>query len=136
METWIDEGAAVLRRLFGLAQIYKYSGAARDDFAANNAKGLEFVTTESLAKALGLMQNVMGNFAFPGISASGGALLGDKLHAGGNIGAGDLILLKPSDIYKIGDRGVEVTLSTEAAVQMDDAAGMTYPERCLEAQLS
>eukprot|EP01133_Synstelium_polycarpum_P019733 gene19733-23638_t len=38
METWIDEGAAVLRRLFGLAQIYKYSGAARDDFAANNAK--------------------------------------------------------------------------------------------------
>ncbi|KAI3478863.1 hypothetical protein L1887_59147 [Cichorium endivia] len=25
-------------RLFGLAQIYKYSGAARDDFAANNAK--------------------------------------------------------------------------------------------------
>ncbi|WP_031319834.1 PFL_4669 family integrating conjugative element protein [Pseudomonas tolaasii] len=38
MEAWIDEGAAVLRRLFGLAQIYKYSGAARDDFAANNAK--------------------------------------------------------------------------------------------------
>ncbi|SMF20470.1 MULTISPECIES: PFL_4669 family integrating conjugative element protein [unclassified Pseudomonas] len=38
METWIDEGAAVLRRLFGLAQNYKYSGAARDDFAANNAK--------------------------------------------------------------------------------------------------
>ena len=38
MEMWIDEGAAVLRRLFGLAQLYKYSGAARDDFAANNAK--------------------------------------------------------------------------------------------------
>jgi len=38
MEVWIDEGASVLRRLFGLAQLYKYSGAARDDFAANNAK--------------------------------------------------------------------------------------------------
>jgi integrating conjugative element protein (TIGR03761 family) len=38
MELWIDEGAAVLRKLFGLAQIYKYSGACRDDFAANNAK--------------------------------------------------------------------------------------------------
>ena len=38
MEAWIDEGAAVLRRLFGLAQLYKYSGAERDDFAANNAK--------------------------------------------------------------------------------------------------
>ncbi|WP_216671427.1 hypothetical protein, partial [Mangrovicoccus sp. HB161399] len=41
--------------------------------------------------------------------------------AGGNVGAGDLVLLKPSDIYKIGDRGVEVSLSTEAAIQMDDA---------------
>ena len=38
MEAWIDEGAAVLRSLFGLAQLYKYSGAERDDFAANNAK--------------------------------------------------------------------------------------------------
>ncbi|KFX68102.1 conjugal transfer protein [Pseudomonas taeanensis MS-3] len=38
MELWIDEGAAVLRKLFGLAQIYRYSGACRDDFAANNAK--------------------------------------------------------------------------------------------------
>ncbi|WP_333702889.1 phage major capsid protein [Sphingobium yanoikuyae] len=89
--------------------------------AAKNAAGLQFATTQSLSKALGLMQNVMGNFAFPGLSANGGALLGDKLTAGDNIGAGDLILLKPSDIYKIGDRGVEVSLSTEAAIQMDSA---------------
>ncbi len=88
--------------------------------AANNAEGLEFCTTQSLAKSIGLMQNVMGNFAFPGVTANGGTLLGDRLRAGGNVGAGDLILLKPSDIYKIGDRGVEVSLSTEAAIQMDD----------------
>lgn len=89
--------------------------------AANNADGLQFVTTTSLAKSLGLIQNVMGNWAFPGLGANGGTLLGDTLVAGGNVGAGDLILLKPSDIYKIGDRGVEVSLSTEAAIQMDDA---------------
>ncbi len=89
--------------------------------AANNADGLQLVTTQSLAKSLSLMQNVMGNFAFPGLSANGGTLLGDPLVAGGNVGVGDLILLKPSDIYKIGDRGVEVSLSTEAAIQMDDA---------------
>jgi hypothetical protein len=89
--------------------------------AANNADGLQFVTTQSLSKSLGLMQNALGNFAFPGLSANGGTLLGDPLVAGGNVGAGDLILLKPSDIYKIGDRGVEVSLSTEAAIQMDDA---------------
>lgn len=89
--------------------------------AANNADDLHFVTTQSLAKALGLLQNIMGNFAFPGISANGGTLLGDPLVAGGNVGAGDFILLKPSDIYKIGDRGVEVTLTTEASIQMDNA---------------
>lgn len=89
--------------------------------AANNADDLQFVSTQSLSKALGLMQNVMGNFAFPGLSANGGALLGDPLVAGGNVGVGDFILLKPSDIYKIGDRGVEVSLSSEAAIQMDNA---------------
>jgi len=89
--------------------------------AMNNASGLEFVTTESLAKSLGLMQNALGQDAFPGISASGGTLKGDPIHGGGNVGAGDLILLKPSDIYKIGDRGVEVSLSTEASIQMDSA---------------
>ncbi len=41
MEVWIDEGAGVLRRLFGLAQLHRYSGAARDDFAANNAKAAQ-----------------------------------------------------------------------------------------------
>ncbi|MGB3044552.1 MAG: phage major capsid protein [Xanthobacteraceae bacterium] len=89
--------------------------------AANNADGLQFVTTQSLSKALGLMQNTLGNWAFPGLSANGGSLLGDPLVAGGNVGAGDLILLKPSDIYKIGDRGVEVSMSTEASIQMDGA---------------
>lgn len=92
-----------------------------DFIAANNADDLHFVTTQSLAKALGLMQNALGNFAFPGLSANGGTLLGDPLAAGGNVGTGDLILLKPSDIYKIGDRGVEVSMSTEASIQMDDA---------------
>lgn len=89
--------------------------------AANNADDLQFVTTQSLAKSVGMMQNALGNWAFPGLSANGGTLLGDPLVAGGNVGAGDLILLKPSDIYKIGDRGVEVTMSTEASIQMDDS---------------
>lgn len=89
--------------------------------AANNASGLWYVTTESLAMSLGLMQNVMGSPAFPGLTTSGGTLAMEPIVAGGNVGAGDLILLKPSDIYKIGDRGVEVSLSTEASIEMDNA---------------
>ncbi len=37
MEQWLDEGAHLLRSTFSLAQRYRYSGAKRDDFAANNA---------------------------------------------------------------------------------------------------
>lgn len=37
MERWLDEGAHLLRSTFTLAQQYRYSGAIRDDFAANNA---------------------------------------------------------------------------------------------------
>jgi integrating conjugative element protein (TIGR03761 family) len=37
MERWLDEGAHLLRSTFALAQHYRYSGAQRDDFAANNA---------------------------------------------------------------------------------------------------
>ncbi|KUM43710.1 PFL_4669 family integrating conjugative element protein [Pseudomonas sp. EpS/L25] len=40
-EMWLDEGAAVLRRLYGVGQRYKgYSGASRDDIAANNARAI------------------------------------------------------------------------------------------------
>ena len=37
LERWLNDGAHALRSLFSLAQQYKYSGAQRDDFAANNA---------------------------------------------------------------------------------------------------
>lgn len=37
MERWLNDGAHALRSLFSLAQQYKYSGAERNDFAANNA---------------------------------------------------------------------------------------------------
>jgi integrating conjugative element protein (TIGR03761 family) len=37
LERWLNEGAHALRSLFSLAQQYRYSGAQREDFAANNA---------------------------------------------------------------------------------------------------
>ncbi|MFJ4443365.1 PFL_4669 family integrating conjugative element protein [Pseudomonas sp. NPDC089422] len=36
-DRWLNEGAHALRSLFSLAQQYKFSGAQRGDFAANNA---------------------------------------------------------------------------------------------------
>lgn len=89
--------------------------------AAKNATGLQFVMNTALAKAIQLLVNALGQTEFPGINANGGTLLGDPVVTGDNVNANHLILLKPSDIYKIGDTGVEVSISREATIEQDTA---------------
>lgn len=89
--------------------------------AAKNATGLWFVMNPSLAKALQLMTNALGQKEFPDIRQTGGTLEGDPVATGENVGGDDLILLKPSDIWKIGDGGVEVSMSRDATIEQDTA---------------
>lgn len=89
--------------------------------AAKNATGLYWVMGPSLAKQVSLMRNALGQREFPDLSQSGGTLEGDPVVVGDNVGAGDFILLKPSDIYKIGDRGISVSVSDQATIEMDTA---------------
>lgn len=84
---------------------------------AKNSTGLWLVMTPALAKTIQMMVNALGQTEFPGISTAGGQLLGDPVVVGDNVGTGDLILLKPSDIYRIGDTGVQVSLSREAMIE-------------------
>lgn len=85
--------------------------------AAKNAGGLVLVTDTSTRKALQLLVNALGQTAFPEVTA--GNLLGDPLFYGDNVPAGDLILLKPSDIYRIGDTGIEVSISRDAMIEQN-----------------
>lgn len=87
--------------------------------AAKNASGLVAVMNPSLAKAIQLMTNALGQTEFPGINTGGGTLLGDTVVTGDNVDANHLILLKPSDIYRIGDMGVEVSISREAMIEQN-----------------
>lgn len=89
--------------------------------AAKNASGLKVVMNPALAKAIQLMVNTLGLAEFPGINQDGGTLLGDAVITGDNVNAAHLILLKPSDIYRIGDMGIQVSISREAMVEMDTA---------------
>lgn len=43
MEKWLDEGAHLLRSVYGLAQQYRHAGVTRDDIAANNARAREAI---------------------------------------------------------------------------------------------
>jgi hypothetical protein len=88
-------------------------------FTAKNSGGLTIVTTPSLAKAISLQTNALGQQEFGGLGAGGGTLLGDPVVTGDNVGATHLILLKPSDIWRIGASGVEVSLSRDATIEMD-----------------
>ena len=93
----------------------------RGFITAKNATDLYFVTNPSLAKALQLMRNALGQREFEGVTSTGGTLEGDPLVTGDNVGFGDVILLKPSDIWKIGDSGVQVAISTEASIEQNSA---------------
>jgi hypothetical protein len=93
---------------------------------AKNASGLSYVMSPAQAKAISMLVNSLGQTSFPGLMATGGSLLGDPVIVGDNIDNSHVILLKPSEIYKIGDTGVEVSVSREAAIeQRFDPAGAT-----------
>ena len=45
--------------------------------------------------------------------------MGDPVYTSENVAADDLVLLKPSDIYRIGDTGVQVTMSRDATIEQN-----------------
>lgn len=93
----------------------------RPFIAARNASNLTLVMNPSTAKALSLLVNALGQTEFPQLKASGGELLGDPVVTGDNVDPSDIALLKPSDIWRIGDTGVEITMSKEAMIEQDSA---------------
>lgn len=82
---------------------------------------LVWVSTPLIAMQISLMRNALGQNAFPAMSSQGGTLEGRKFYQGHNVGTGDLILMSPGDIWKIGDGGVQVSISREAAIEQSDA---------------
>ena len=102
----------------GLRQdIYKLYGPF---LTAKNASGLVFLMNPAMAKSIGLMVNALGQTVFPGLTTAGGQLLGDQVVTGDNVTSTHLVLVKPSDIWRIGAMGVEVSLSRDATIEMAD----------------
>lgn len=89
--------------------------------AAKNVTGLYWVTTPTLAVGLGSMVNAIGQPEFPTVTPSGGTFQGYPMITGDNVGSGDFILLKPSDIWKIGDGGIRVSFSDSAMIEQSSA---------------
>ena len=94
--------------------------------AANNAptSGV-FVMSATTALALSLMQNPLGQSEFQGISMNGGTLFGLPVivseYVPADSSGGIVALVNASDIYLGDEGGIDLSMSTEASLQMDNA---------------
>ncbi len=119
--------AGILNGLTGITPAGTDADSVRADIkalyapfiTARNSSGITLVTTPSLAKSLQLMVNALGQMEFAGLNSTGGMLLGDNVVTGDNVPAGAVIALKPSDIYRIGDLGVQVSISKDAMIEQN-----------------
>lgn len=84
---------------------------------------LYLVMTPTLSAALGMMVNSLGLPAFPNSSLTqkGGTFQGYPTLTGHNIPSGDVIMMSPRDVWRIGDSGVQVSVSQEATIEQDTA---------------
>jgi HK97 family phage major capsid protein len=82
--------------------------------------GMVIIMQPTLAVAISLMRNALGQQEFPGITASGGTLEGYTVITSNSCPTGDVIFIKPSEILMADDGGINLDASTEASLVMDD----------------
>ncbi len=86
-----------------------------------NASDLKLVMNPGMAKAIGLIVNALGQTSFPGLGAKGGVLLDDPVVTGDNVDPSTVLLVKPSDIWIIGDDGLDISMSDSAMIEQNSA---------------
>ena len=98
--------------------------------AANNAptSGV-FIMSATTALALSLMQNPLGQAEFPGIGMNGGSFFGLPVIISEYVptitGGSYVVLVNAADIYLGDEGGINVDMSREASLQMDNEPTMT-----------
>lgn len=126
--------ASILNGVTGIVSSGTDADAVRADIkalfsafiAANNAptSGV-WVMPATTALALSLMQNPLGQSEFPGISMTGGTLFGLPVIVSEYVptdSSGAIVaLVNASDIYLGDEGGIDLSMSTEASLQMDNA---------------
>jgi HK97 family phage major capsid protein/HK97 family phage prohead protease len=80
---------------------------------------LVILMSESQAFALGTMVNSVGNPAFPGLGIGGGSILGVPVVTSETVGSQIILAHAPSILFA-DDGGVEIDISREASVELND----------------
>lgn len=126
--------ASILNGVVGIASSGNDAEAVRADLkalfsafiAANNAptSGV-FIMTATMALSLSLMVNALGQPEFPTITMTGGTLNGLPVIVSEFVptdSSGSIVaLVNASDIYLGDEGGIDLSMSTEASLQMNDS---------------
>lgn len=120
--------AGILNNIAGTTSAGTDGDAVANDFkelmyrftTAKNAGGQYIVMNPALATGLALLRNALDQYEFPNITEEGGSIFGKPVVTGDNVNANHLIMLKPSDIYRIEAGSLDVSVSESATVEMAD----------------
>lgn len=88
--------------------------------AHNPARSAVYIMDSTVARALSLMQNPLGQSEFAGLTVNGGTFLGTPVIVSDNVPTGVVALVNASDIYFSDDGQVTIDASREASIQMLD----------------
>jgi HK97 family phage major capsid protein len=84
---------------------------------AKNTGGLKYVSRPALAQKISGFLSFASAPIFPGLSEVGGTLQQKPYLTSDNVVSGDLLLIKPQDIFRIGDRGLSIDVSRDATLE-------------------
>ena len=88
--------------------------------------GITLLMNPATALALSFMYGTLDQRAFPEINQTGGSINGMRVVVGDNVTPGDVIAIRTSDVWRIGDSGIRISMSREATIeQRDDPTGAT-----------
>jgi HK97 family phage major capsid protein len=99
--------------------------AAYSTFIAANLSvaGATWIMTSTMAMAIGMMMNPLGQPEFPGIGATGGTLIGLPVIVSETVPTDSsgtiMVLVKQSEILLADEGGVTIDVSREASIQMN-----------------
>ena len=82
-----------------------------------NTGGLKFVSRPALAQKVAGFVSFAGTPVYPGLSEIGGVFQNKPWLTSDNVVSGDLLLIKPTDIFRIGDQGLSVDISRDASLE-------------------
>lgn len=111
--------AAALRHDLNIA-LANFDGTSEDD------SPLVIVMTPALARGISLLTTSLGVAEFPGMTPTGGTLLGYRVIVSSSVDSGTIVIFKPSQIFLADDGRVTLDASREATLDLSGGSTATF----------